>query len=61
MLQLLDLAGVQSTAHPLAMTNNTRPDVVVPGLTREQALANAPATDGTAFLIPAITGGGDAS
>lgn len=60
-LQHLDLEGVEPTAHPLAMTNRTRADVVVPGLSREDALRNAPDTDGTAFVVPAITGGGDAS
>lgn len=60
-LQRLDLAGVQPTAHPLAMTNNTRADVVVPGLSRELALKNAPDSEGSAFLIPAITGAGEES
>ncbi len=60
-LQQLDLEGVQPTAHPLEMTNSTRPDVVVPGLSQELALKNAPDSDGSAFLIPTITGGGDAS
>lgn len=55
-LQRLDLAGVQPTAHPLAMTNRTRPDVVRPGLAREDALLNAPASDGAAFVIPTIVG-----
>ncbi len=58
-LQRLDLAGVEPTAHPLSMTNSMRPDIVVPGISREVALMNAPATDGTAFLIPAITAGGE--
>ena len=60
-LQRLDLEGVQPTAHPLAMTNNMRADVVVPGLSREDALKNAPDSDGRAFLIPAITGAGEES
>lgn len=60
-LSKLDLEGVEPTAHPLAMTNRMRADVVVPGLSREDALRNAPDTDGTAFVVPAITGGGDAS
>jgi len=60
-LRKLDLEGVEPTAHPLAMTNRMREDVVVPGLSREDALRNAPDTDGTAFVVPAITGGGDAS
>jgi aspartyl-tRNA(Asn)/glutamyl-tRNA(Gln) amidotransferase subunit C len=58
-LQHLDLAGVQPTAHPLATTNAMRPDEVRPGLSREAALLNAPDSDGTAFVIPAITGGGE--
>ena len=60
-LRKLDLEGVEPTAHPLAMTNRMREDVVVPGLSRADALRNAPDTDGTAFVVPAITGGGDAS
>lgn len=60
-LRNLDLEGVQPTAHPLAMTNRTRPDVVVPGLSRELALMNAPLSDGSAFVVPAITGAGDES
>ncbi|MHB1136272.1 MAG: Asp-tRNA(Asn)/Glu-tRNA(Gln) amidotransferase subunit GatC [Coriobacteriia bacterium] len=60
-LSKLDLEGVEPTAHPLAMTNRMREDVVVPGLSRADALRNAPDTDGTAFVVPAITGGGDAS
>lgn len=55
-LQNLDLEGVQPTAHPLEMTNSTRADEVRPCLPRELALKNAPATDGSAFLIPAIAG-----
>lgn len=58
-LQNLDLEGVQPTAHPLAMTNNVRPDVIRPGLSREDALLNAPVSDGAAFVIPPIVGGGD--
>ena len=60
-LQHLDLEGVQPTAHPLSMVNRMRADVVVPGLPREAALANAPESDGRAFVIPTITGAGDAS
>ena len=58
-LKNLDLEGVEPTAHPLAMTNATRADEVRPGLSREDALLNAPDSDGTAFVIPAIVGGGD--
>lgn len=59
-IQQLDLEGVEPTAHPLDVVNVMREDCVRPGLTREQALLNAPETDGTAFVIPQIVGpGGD--
>ena len=58
-LQNLDLEDVQPTAHPLAMTNSMRADLIRPGLSREDALLNAPVSDGTAFVIPTIVGGGD--
>lgn len=54
----LDLTGVEPTAHPLETVNVTRADVVVPGLSRELALKNAPDSDGTAFVIPQIVGPG---
>lgn len=60
-LQRLDLEGVQPTAHPLAMTNAMRADVPAPVLPRAEALRNAPETDGTAFVVPTITGGGEES
>jgi len=61
-IQQLDLEGVEPTAHPLDVVNVMREDCVKPGLSREDALLNAPETDGTAFVIPQIVGpgGGDA-
>jgi aspartyl-tRNA(Asn)/glutamyl-tRNA(Gln) amidotransferase subunit C len=41
-------AGVQSLETPL------RPDTPRPGLTRERALANAPATADGMFLVPPV-------
>ena len=59
-IQQLDLDGVEPTAHPLEVVNVMREDCVRPGLSREDALLNAPETDGTAFIIPQIVGpGGD--
>ena len=60
-IQRLDLQGVEPTAHPLDAVNVTRPDVVRPGLSRADALRNAPDSDGRAFAIPRIMGieGGD--
>ena len=55
-IQALDLADVEPTTHAAAVTNVTRPDVVVPGLSREQALRNAPEQQDGAFLIPKFGG-----
>lgn len=57
-IQKLDLADVAPTAHPLDVVNVTRADEPTPGLTQEQALANAPECSGGAFLIPRIVGVG---
>ena len=56
----LDLEGVEPTEHPLDVVNVTREDVVKPGLSREDALKNAPQVEDSAFVIPQIVGpGGD--
>lgn len=55
-IQELDLADVAPTAHAVSMTNSMRPDAVVPGLTQEQALRNAPKQRDGAFVIPRIVG-----
>ncbi len=53
-----DVAGddVPPTSHPLPLTNVFRDDVVVPGLTAEQALSGAPAAEGQRFAVPRILG-----
>jgi aspartyl-tRNA(Asn)/glutamyl-tRNA(Gln) amidotransferase subunit C len=58
-IQRLDLDGVPPMAHAIAVTNVTREDVVIPPFTQEVAISNAPRSENGAFLIPAITGGGD--
>jgi aspartyl-tRNA(Asn)/glutamyl-tRNA(Gln) amidotransferase subunit C len=58
-IQQLDLDSVPPMAHAIPVTNVTREDVVVPGLSREAALLNAPLKQDGAFLIPQIQGGGD--
>ncbi len=58
-IQQLDLADVEPTAHAIPMVNETRADEPRPGLSRELALLNAPESEDGAFVIPAITGGGD--
>ena len=60
-IQQLDLADVPPTAHAIPVVNETRADVPRPGLSREMALLNAPEAEDGAFVIPTITGAGDAS
>ncbi len=47
---------VPPTANPNPVTNVTRPDVIVPGLTPEQALSGAPAVEQDRFAVPQILG-----
>jgi aspartyl-tRNA(Asn)/glutamyl-tRNA(Gln) amidotransferase subunit C len=45
---------VPPMSHPLPLTNVTRPDVPVPGLTPEQALSGAPESEQQRFRVPRI-------
>lgn len=45
---------VPATSHPVPLVNVTRPDVVQPGLTPDDALAMAPAREGDRFRVPRI-------
>jgi aspartyl-tRNA(Asn)/glutamyl-tRNA(Gln) amidotransferase subunit C len=45
---------VPPMSHPLPLTNVTRPDVSVPGLTPEQALSGAPESEQQRFRVPRI-------
>ena len=55
-IQAVDVTDVEATDNPLTSVNVTRPDVVEPGLTQEQALSQAPkAVDGR-FAVPRILG-----
>lgn len=58
-IQQLDLEGVEPMTHAIPVVNETREDVVKPGLSRELALLNAPDSEEGAFKIPRIVGGGD--
>jgi len=44
------------TSHALPLTNVFRADVVVPGLTAEEALSGAPEQEGQRFKVPRILG-----
>lgn len=47
---------VPPTSHPIPMQNVFRDDVVGATLTNEQALAGAPESDGSRFVVSAILG-----
>ena len=47
-------ADVPPMSHPLPLTNVTRPDVVRPSLTAQEALAAAPASEQQRFSVPRI-------
>jgi aspartyl-tRNA(Asn)/glutamyl-tRNA(Gln) amidotransferase subunit C len=47
---------VPPTSHPVPLTNVFREDVVVPGLTPEEALSGAPAAEEQRFSVPRILG-----
>ncbi|NLU81603.1 Asp-tRNA(Asn)/Glu-tRNA(Gln) amidotransferase subunit GatC [Rhodococcus sp. HNM0569] len=50
---------VPPMANPNSVANVTRPDVVVPGLTPDQALDQAPAVEQQRFSVPQILGEGE--
>ena len=47
-------ADVPPMSHPQDVSNVTRPDEPVPGLSREEALAGAPAVEDDRFRVPRI-------
>ncbi len=53
-LNELDTTGVAPTTHALAITNAFRDDAVRESLPRETALANGPAQNGEAFVVPRV-------
>ena len=55
-IQSVDVTGVEATDNPLDQVNVTRPDTVVPGLTQDAALAEAPRAEQGRFAVPQILG-----
>jgi len=53
-LSTLDVSGVPPMTHALAEAPSLREDEVLPSLPPEDSLANAPAREGTFFLVPRI-------
>jgi aspartyl-tRNA(Asn)/glutamyl-tRNA(Gln) amidotransferase subunit C len=52
-IEELDLEGVEPTSRVVDLENALRPDEVRPGLTRDEALANAPEVADGGFAVPA--------
>ena len=55
-IQAVDVSGVEATGNPLTSVNVTRPDVVEPSLTQNEALAQAPKAADGRFAVPRILG-----
>jgi aspartyl-tRNA(Asn)/glutamyl-tRNA(Gln) amidotransferase subunit C len=55
-LNELDTSNVEPLSHVIEMTNVFREDVLRPGLTREEALRNAPAKTAKFFKVPKVIG-----
>ena len=54
LLNEVDTSDVEPMAHTVELSNVFRDDEPRESLSRDQALANAPKTDGKYFLVPAI-------
>jgi aspartyl-tRNA(Asn)/glutamyl-tRNA(Gln) amidotransferase subunit C len=55
-LSELDTDGIEPMTTALDVDNCWRSDTSVPGLSRDDALKNAPSTQGEYFLVPAVLG-----
>lgn len=55
-LNLLDTSNVEPLTHVTGSTNVMRDDTRRPGLTREEALQNAPVKSGRFFRVPKVLG-----
>jgi aspartyl-tRNA(Asn)/glutamyl-tRNA(Gln) amidotransferase subunit C len=55
-IQSVDVTGVEATDNPLKDVNVSRPDVVEPCLTQDEALAAAPRAEDGRFAVPRILG-----
>lgn len=55
-LSELDTSDVEPMTTALEVDNRWRDDSVAASLPREQALANAPSSDGEVFLVPPVLG-----
>ena len=56
-LQGLDTDGIEPTAHAIPLTTPLRPDTAQSGMASELAIANAPESAGTSFVVPKVIEG----
>lgn len=54
MINIANTEGVEPTSHPLSFSNVMREDMPEEPLSQGDALKNAPAPEGGAFLVPKI-------
>ncbi len=54
LLQQVNTDGIEPLAHPLEISNVFRDDVVTPGLSADEALANAPKRRDDYYAVPAV-------
>src|SRR5213079_2513843 len=57
-LDALDTTNVEPTSHVVRLETPLREDEVRPGLSRDEALAQAPRTANGAFVVPKFVEGG---
>ncbi len=53
-LNEIDTKGISATTHAIQLQNVFRPDDVRDSLERQEALTNAPETDGVNFIVPKV-------
>jgi aspartyl-tRNA(Asn)/glutamyl-tRNA(Gln) amidotransferase subunit C len=53
-LQEIDTTGIVPTAHPISLPTPTRPDCPADAMDAELAVANAPESAGSGFLVPKV-------
>lgn len=55
-LEAVETGGIEPESQATTLGDVFREDEVRPSLTRNQALGNAPQTDGEYFLVPRVVG-----
>ena len=53
-LSAVDTEGVEATRHPIPLATPLREDATGEHLSHDEALANAPESDGSSFVVPRV-------